>query len=261
MFFLFRKKERTKEKSIAFGLFTRRFVWIRTFYGILYWEGAFAFFRRLSRPEPAALAMLAALPLTAHCYLLRFGIPRAGFWLSQMLFTRGVFTAAAAQRVIRGASRAGPYIGAPSAGNARLPQSGCIRISSLAAPAINQSGRGSYAVFIALLYERLTRLESGTYLCTAVYGTAAPFLNSAFRILPAPAINQNGRGSCAVFIALLYERLTRPESSVSLRAAVYGTAAPFLIPHSALAISVGADCAVRFHKRSRQPINNIARIH
>jgi len=112
VFFLFREKERTKEKSIAFGLFTRRFVWIRTFYGILYWEGAFAFFRRLSRPEPAALAMLAALPLTAHCYLLRFGIPRAGFWLSQMLFPRGVFTAAAAQRVIRGASRAEPYIGA-----------------------------------------------------------------------------------------------------------------------------------------------------
>ena len=47
-----------------------------------------------------------------NCYLRRFGIPRAGFWLSQMLFTRGVFTAAAAQRVIRGASRAGPYIGA-----------------------------------------------------------------------------------------------------------------------------------------------------
>ena len=112
MFFLFRKKERTKEKSIAFGLFTRRFIWIRTFFGILYWEGAFAFFRRLSRTEPAALAMLAALPLTAHCYLKRFGIPRAGFWLSQMLFTRGVFTAAAAQRAIRGASRAGPYIGA-----------------------------------------------------------------------------------------------------------------------------------------------------
>ena len=50
--------------------------------------------------------------------------------------------------------------------------------------------------------------------------------------LAAPAINQSGRGSYAVFIALLYERLTRPESSVSLRAAVYGTAAPFLIPHS-----------------------------
>ncbi len=120
----------------------------------------------------------------------------------------------------------------PSAGKTRLPPSGGIRISSLAAPAINQSGRGSYAVFISLLYKRLTRPESGTYLCTAVYGIAAPFLNSAFRILPAPAINQSGRGSYAVFIALLYERLTRPESNVSLRAAVYGTAASFLIPHS-----------------------------
>ena len=135
-------------------------------------------------------------------------------------------------RELFGALPALGHISEPSAGNARLPQSGCIRISSLAAPAINQNGRGSYAVFIPLLYERLTRPESGTYLCTAVYGTAAPFLNSAFRILPAPSINQSGRGSYAVFIALLYERLTRPESGVSLRAAVYGTAAPFLIPHS-----------------------------
>ena len=135
-------------------------------------------------------------------------------------------------RELFGALPALGHISEPSAGNARLPQSGCIRISSLAAPAINQSGRGSYAVFIALLYERLTRPESSAYLCTAVYGTAASFLNSAFRILPAPAINQSGRGSYAVFIALLYERLTRPESNVSLRAAAYGTAAPFLIPHS-----------------------------
>ena len=102
----------------------------------------------------------------------------------------------------------------------------------MAAPAINQSGRGSYAVFIALLYERLTRPESSVSLRAAVYGIAASFLNSAFRILPAPAINQSGRGSCAVFIALLYERLTRPESSAYLCTAVYGTAAPFLIPHS-----------------------------
>ena len=36
-----------------------------------------------------------------------------------------------------------------SAKTARLPPSGCIRIASLAAPAINQSGRGSCAVFIA----------------------------------------------------------------------------------------------------------------
>ena len=134
-------------------------------------------------------------------------------------------------RGLFGALPALGHISEPSAGNARLPQSGCIRISSLAAPAINQSGRGRYAVFIPLLYERLTRPESSAFLRAAVYGTAAPFLNSAFCILPAPAINQNGRGSYAVFIALLYERLTRPESSVSLRAAVYGTAAPFLIPH------------------------------
>ena len=137
-------------------------------------------------------------------------------------------------REIFGALPALGHISEPSAGNARLPQSGCIRISSLAAHAINQSGRGSYAVFIALLHERLTRPESSVSLRVAVCGTAVPFLipHFSFRILPAPAINQNGRGSYAVFIALMYERLTRPESSVSLRAAICGTATPFLIPHS-----------------------------
>ena len=39
-------------------------------------------------------------------YLERFGIPRAGFLLSQIVCARDEFTAAAAQRVIRGASRA-----------------------------------------------------------------------------------------------------------------------------------------------------------
>ena len=36
MFFLFRKKERTKEKSIAFGLFLRGFILIRAFFRGLY---------------------------------------------------------------------------------------------------------------------------------------------------------------------------------------------------------------------------------
>ena len=184
MFFLFREKERTKEKSIAFGLFIRRFVWIRTFYGILYWEGAFAFFRRLSRPEPAALAMLAALPLTARCYLFRFGIPRAGFRFLR-LFAPAVCSPLRRLRELFGALPALGHISEPSAGNARLPQSGCIRIATLAAPAINQSGRGSSAVFIALLYERLTRPESGAFLCAAICGTAATFLimHYEFRIL------------------------------------------------------------------------------
>ena len=126
------------------------------------------------------------------------------------------------------------HISEPSAGNARLPQSGCIRIATLAAPAINQSGRGSSAAYIALLYERLTRPESSAHLRAAVCGLVAAFLipHSEFRILPAPAINQSGRGSCAAYIALLYEHLTRPESGAHLRAAVCGTAATFLIMHS-----------------------------
>ena len=56
MFFLFRKKERTKEKSIAFGLFSRGFIMTWAFFlGIIYWEGTFAFLSCLSRTEPAAL--------------------------------------------------------------------------------------------------------------------------------------------------------------------------------------------------------------
>ena len=188
MFFLFREKERTKEKSIAFGLFIRRFVWIRTFYGILYWEGAFAFFRRLSRPEPAAFAMLAALPLTARCYLFRFGIPRAGFWLSQMLFTRGVFTAAAAQRVIRGASRAGPYIGAQ---RGKDPPAAIRRYSHLIIgrarhkPERARQQRRIYRTSVRASYtpgERRSSACGGMRPCRSVP-------DSAFRILPAPAIN------------------------------------------------------------------------
>ena len=183
MFFLFREKERTKEKSIAFGLFTLRFVWIRTFFRILYWKGAFVFFHRLSRPEPAALAMLAALPLTAHCYLLRFGIPRAGFCFLR-LFAPAMSSPLRRLRGLFGALPALGHKSEPSAGNARLPPSGGIRIASLAAPAINQSGRGSYAVFIALLHSRLPRSESSAYLCTAICGTVATFLNSAFYLRP-----------------------------------------------------------------------------
>ena len=79
-------------------------------------------------------------------------------------------------RELFGALPALGHISEPSAGKTRLPPSGGIRISSLAAPAINQSGRGSCAVFIALLYERLTRPESSAFLCAAICGTAATFL-------------------------------------------------------------------------------------
>lgn len=61
----------------------------------------------------------------------------------------------------------------PSAGNARLTPSGCIRGFTLAAPAINQSGRGSYAVVSALLYSRLTRSESSVSMRAAICGAAA----------------------------------------------------------------------------------------
>ena len=79
-------------------------------------------------------------------------------------------------RGLFGALPALGHISEPSAGNARLPQSGCIRISSLAAPAINQSGRGSCAAYIALLYERPPYSESGASLRATVCGTVAPSL-------------------------------------------------------------------------------------
>ena len=182
MFFLFRKKERTKEKSIAFGLFSRGFILTWAFFlGIIYWEGAFAFVRCLSRTEPAALTWARLCPLTLHRYLFRFGVPRAGVYFLRSL-SPAVCSPLRRLRELFGALPALGHISEPSAGNARLPQSGCIRISSLAAPAINQSGRGSCAIFIALLYERLTRPESSVSLRAAVYGTAAPFLECVSKI-------------------------------------------------------------------------------
>ena len=60
--------------------------------------------------------------------------------------------------------------------------------------------------------------------------TQSGYIRSAS--LAAPAINRSGCGSCAAYIALLYERPPYSESSASLRATVCGTAAPSLIPHS-----------------------------
>ena len=105
MFFLFRKKERTKEKSIAFGLFSRRFILIRAFFRGLYIGkerllSCAAFLAQSQRrlpgrgfaPHPALLSW--ALRGSARRVL-----------LSQIVCARDVFTAAAAQRVIRGAAR------------------------------------------------------------------------------------------------------------------------------------------------------------
>ena len=52
MFFLFRRKERTKEKSD--WLFSRVCILIQTFFMELYAGSYIAFLRRLTRPEPAA---------------------------------------------------------------------------------------------------------------------------------------------------------------------------------------------------------------
>ena len=55
-----------------------------------------------------------------------------------------------------------------------------------AAPAINQSGRGSCTAFITLLHERLTRPESGAHLRTALCGIAATFLITHYAFCPRP---------------------------------------------------------------------------
>ena len=102
----------------------------------------------------------------------------------------------------------------PSAGNARLPPSGCIRGFTLAAPAINQSGRGSYAVVSALLHSRLTRPESSVSLRAAICVTAS------------------SRRICARKRFHARSDMRRGSSGVFLRAAVCGAVAPFLITHS-----------------------------
>ena len=80
MFFLFRKKERTKEKSI--GSFSR-LISFRSIlgYGFLYKRGgaAYAVSRFFVRYEPAAFTIFVGDTYHAVRYLKRFGIPRIEF--------------------------------------------------------------------------------------------------------------------------------------------------------------------------------------
>ena len=121
-------------------------------------------------------------------YLLRFGIPRMGVTYRAAFHPRHVHRCGGSEHTRRNLF-ALHHILKWSAKTARLPPSGGIRIAALAAPAINQSGRGRCAVFIRLLYSRLTRPESGACPCAAVYSRlcggmrscrAVPY--SAFRI-------------------------------------------------------------------------------
>ena len=136
------------------------------------------------------------MPLTMRCYLRRFGIPRIGASLFPALHPRCVHRhASGAAQDGFGVLPALNHISKLSAGRSDScailvwlratgprstiyqsrarevtirTQSGRIRSASLAAPAINQSGRGSCSVFIALLYERPPYSESGVYLRAAV---------------------------------------------------------------------------------------------
>ena len=143
-----------------------------------------------------------------RCYLTRFGIPRIGASLFPALHPRCVHRHAS---------------GAAQDGFGALPA--LNHISELSA------GRSdSYAILVWL---RATGPRSTIYRSRAREVTIRPpsgRIRSAS--LAAPAINRSGRGSCAAYIALLYERPPYSESGASLRATVCSTAAPSLIPHS-----------------------------
>ena len=174
-FFLFREKERTKEKSIAFGLFIRRLSGFGRFMGFYIGKGLLLSFAAYLAQSQQRLLCSRLCPLPRIVIFCVSGYRAPGFGFLRC-FSPAVCSPLRRLRGLFGALPALSHISEPSAGNARLPQSGCIRISSLAAPAINQSGRGSCTAFIALLREHLTRPESGAHLRAAVCGLAATFL-------------------------------------------------------------------------------------
>ena len=58
-----------------------------------------------------------------------------------------------------------------------------------------------------------------------------------------------GRGSSAAYIALLYERLTRPESGAYLRAAAYSRLCGAIRAHSKPGAGSGYADAIKLHSR------------
>ena len=116
MFFLFRKKERTKEKSIAFGLFSRGFILTWALFRDYILGRDFRILELLISHRASGAYLGAALPLTLHRYLFRFGVPRAG-----VCFLRSLSPAVCSPlRRLRGGFGALPaldHISEPSAGS------------------------------------------------------------------------------------------------------------------------------------------------
>ena len=170
-FFLEKKKEPKKNRSGFLPIGLRVFA----LWGTVSLYGRRRIYSDLSylvRYEPAALtyALLCRSPCTVILGVSGYRAP--GFGLLR-LFAPAMCSPLRRLRWLFGALPALCHKSKPSAGNARLPPSGCIRGFTLAAPAINQSGRGSYAVVSALLYSRFTRPESSVSLRAAICGAAA----------------------------------------------------------------------------------------
>ena len=182
----------------------------------------------LVRYEPAALtyALLCRSPCTVILGVSGYRAPGFGFL---RLFAPAMCSPLRRLRGGFGALPALCHKSEPSAGKARLPPSGCIRGFTLAAPAINQSGRGSYAVVSALLYSRLTRSESSVSMRAAICGAAAAALLARFYIRALHA--QRAAFPCAQRYAARQQRRFSTRGGMRRGRTVPDYA--FRIPHSA----------------------------
>ena len=99
----FRKKRKNQRKVFRLRPFLRRVCWVQAFLeGLFLGDVLLLPFAAGAALEPAAFAYFWALRSPCGYYLLRFGIPRMGGVLAEQLFTRAMFTAAAAQSILGG---------------------------------------------------------------------------------------------------------------------------------------------------------------
>ena len=224
-FFLFGRKERTKEKSFAFGLSYEGFAGFELFLeGLFLGEVLLLPFAAGAALEPAAFACFWGAPLTLRLLSFAFRDSANGGYL-QSGFSPATCSPL---RRLRACSaelvRAPPYI--------KVERENCLP-DAIGRYSHRCIGRARHKLkrarqlhrIIPLLYERLTRSESGASLRMALCGAAAPFLIPHSK-------HWGGSGSYAIFIPLLHSHCPRSESGVYPRAAVCGAVAAFLISHS-----------------------------
>ena len=155
------------------------------------------------------MLVFGALRSPCGYYLLRFGIPRMEVTCRAAFHPRHVHRCGGSEHTRRNLF-ALHHILKWSAKTARLPPSGGIRIAALAAPAINQSGRGSCAVFIAASVfasstpgERRFHARGAMRCCRAVPYSEFRIPHSEFLIPHSPPLLHKKRRGVAVpsFIA------------------------------------------------------------